>query len=66
MLTRMLMRMLMRTLTRALTRGLTRGLDLGLLEVTEEDVALCTFADPCKIEIGSIIRKGLDLYEAEG
>lgn len=39
---------------------------LGLLEVTEEDVALCTFADPCKIDVGSIVRKGLDLYEREG
>jgi Na+-transporting NADH:ubiquinone oxidoreductase subunit A len=26
---------------------------LGLLEVTEEDVALCTFVDPCKIDAGS-------------
>jgi Na+-transporting NADH:ubiquinone oxidoreductase subunit A len=45
---------------------LEEALRLGLLEVTEEDVALCTFADPCKIEIGQIVRKGLDLYEAEG
>jgi Na+-transporting NADH:ubiquinone oxidoreductase subunit A len=39
---------------------------LGLLEVTEEDVALCTFVDPCKIDVGSVIRTGLDLYEKEG
>ncbi len=45
---------------------LEEALELGLLEVTEEDVALCTFADPCKIEVGEIIRKGLDLYEEEG
>ncbi len=38
---------------------------LGLLELTEEDVALCTFIDPCKIEIGKIIRQGLDQYENE-
>lgn len=38
---------------------------LGLLEVTEEDVALCTFADPCKIDVGEIIRQGLDMYEKE-
>lgn len=44
---------------------LEEAINLGLLEVTEEDVALCTFADPCKIEAGTIIRKGLDLYEAE-
>ncbi|MBL8729612.1 MAG: Na(+)-translocating NADH-quinone reductase subunit A [Planctomycetes bacterium] len=39
---------------------------LGLLEVTEEDVALCTFVDPCKIDVGKIVRQGLDLYEKEG
>lgn len=45
---------------------LVEALDLGLLEVTEEDVALCTFVDPCKIEVGEVIRRGLDMYEAEG
>jgi Na+-transporting NADH:ubiquinone oxidoreductase subunit A len=39
---------------------------LGLLEVTEEDVALCTFVDPCKIDVGAVIRQGLDMYEREG
>ncbi len=54
-------------LVRAIQAGdLEEALALGLLEVTEEDVALCTYADPCKIEIGEIIRKGLDLFEAEG
>ena len=38
---------------------------LGLLEVTEEDVALCTFVDPCKIDVGQVIRQGLDMYEKE-
>ncbi|MBK8096826.1 MAG: Na(+)-translocating NADH-quinone reductase subunit A [Planctomycetes bacterium] len=38
---------------------------LGLLEVTEEDVALCTFVDACKIDVGKIVRQGLDLYEKE-
>ena len=38
---------------------------LGLLEVTEEDVALCTFVDPCKIDVGAVIRQGLDMYEKE-
>ncbi|MFT4511649.1 MAG: Na+-transporting NADH:ubiquinone oxidoreductase subunit A [Planctomycetota bacterium] len=41
------------------------ALKLGLLEVTEEDVALCTFVDPCKIDVGEIIRQGLDMYEKE-
>lgn len=54
-------------LVRAIQAGdLEEALQLGLLEVTEEDVALCTYADPCKIEVGEIIRQGLDLYEKEG
>ena len=54
-------------LVRAIQAGdLEEAIALGLLEVTEEDVALCTFADPCKIEVGEIIRQGLDLYEKEG
>jgi Na+-transporting NADH:ubiquinone oxidoreductase subunit A len=44
---------------------LVEAMDLGLLEVTEEDVALCTFVDPCKIEVGEVIRRGLDMYEEE-
>lgn len=44
---------------------LEEALNLGLLEVTEEDVALCTFVDPCKRDVGAIIRKGLEMYEAE-
>ncbi len=42
------------------------AIKLGLLEVTEEDVALCTFVDPCKLDVGAIVRKGLDMYEREG
>ena len=54
-------------LARAIQAGdLEEAIHLGLLEVTEEDVALCTYADPCKIEVGEIIRNGLDLYEKEG
>lgn len=54
-------------LVRAIQAGdLEEAILLGLLEVTEEDVALCTYADPCKIEIGDIVRQGLDLYEKEG
>jgi len=41
------------------------AIKLGLLEVTEEDVALCTFVDPCKNDVGAIIRQGLDMYEKE-
>ncbi|MFY9341153.1 MAG: Na(+)-translocating NADH-quinone reductase subunit A [Planctomycetota bacterium] len=44
---------------------LEEAVKLGLLEVTEEDVALCTFVDPCKIDVGQVIRQGLDMYEKE-
>jgi Na+-transporting NADH:ubiquinone oxidoreductase subunit A len=54
-------------LVRAIQAGdLEEALKLGLLEVTEEDVALCTFVDPCKIDVGAIVRQGLDQYEREG
>jgi Na+-transporting NADH:ubiquinone oxidoreductase subunit A len=54
-------------LVRAIQAGdLDEALKLGLLEVTEEDLALCTVVDPCKIDVGAIIRQGLDLYEREG
>ncbi len=44
---------------------LEESVKLGLLEVTEEDVALCTFVDPSKIDVGAVVRKGLDMYEKE-
>lgn len=39
---------------------------LGLLECDEEDFALCSFSCPSKIDVGTVIRKGLDLMEKEG
>lgn len=39
--------------------------NLGIYEVAEEDFALCEFICPSKIEIQSIIRKGLDLMIKE-
>jgi len=54
-------------LIRAIQAGdLEEALGLGLLEVTEEDVALCTFADASKRDVGEVVRQGLDLYEKEG
>lgn len=38
---------------------------LGIYEVAEEDVALCEFICPSKIEIQSIVRKGLDMMIKE-
>jgi Na+-transporting NADH:ubiquinone oxidoreductase subunit A len=39
--------------------------NLGINEVAEEDLALCEFICPSKIEIQSIVRKGLDLMIKE-
>jgi len=39
---------------------------LGLLEVDEDDFALCTYLCPSKIDFGFYIRQGLDLLEKEG
>ena len=39
---------------------------LGLLEVDENDFALCSYICPSKIDFGSYIRKGLDILESEG
>lgn len=38
---------------------------LGIYEIAEEDFALCEFICPSKIEIQSIVRKGLDLMVRE-
>ncbi|RMF07685.1 MAG: NADH:ubiquinone reductase (Na(+)-transporting) subunit A, partial [Candidatus Neomarinimicrobiota bacterium] len=40
--------------------------NLGLLELVEEDVALCSFACPSKIDLGAAVRKGLDVLYQEG
>lgn len=39
---------------------------LGCLELSEEDVALCTFVDAGKNEFGPLLRKNLDIIEREG
>ncbi|NMC37879.1 MAG: Na(+)-translocating NADH-quinone reductase subunit A [Bacteroidales bacterium] len=39
--------------------------NLGIYEVAEEDLALCEYICPSKIEIQSIIRKGIDLMIKE-
>ena len=36
---------------------------LGIWECDDEDFALCSFACPSKIDVGEIIRRGLDLIE---
>jgi Na+-transporting NADH:ubiquinone oxidoreductase subunit A len=39
---------------------------LGLLELDEEDLALCTVVCPGKIEYGPLLRENLNIIEAEG
>jgi len=39
---------------------------LGLLEVDEEDFALCSYICPSKIDFGDYIRQGLEILEKEG
>jgi Na+-transporting NADH:ubiquinone oxidoreductase subunit A len=44
---------------------LEESIKLGLLDLSQEEAALCTFICPSKIEFDVILREGLDLYEAE-
>ena len=40
--------------------------ELGIYECSPEDFALCSFVDASKMDISSIIQKGLDFAEIEG
>ncbi len=42
------------------------AVDLGVLELDEEDLALCTFVSPGKYEFGDILRDNLTRIEQEG
>ena len=44
---------------------LEESIQLGLLDMTEEEAALCTYICPSKIEFDVLLREGLDLYERE-
>ena len=39
---------------------------LGIWECDDEDFALCSFSCPSKIDVGAVIRQGLDIIEVEG
>ena len=39
---------------------------LGCLELDEEDLALCTYVDPCKSDFGPMLRRCLNKIELEG
>jgi Na+-transporting NADH:ubiquinone oxidoreductase subunit A len=54
-------------LLRALVVGdIEQAVALGALELDEEDIALCTFVCPGKIEFGPYLRKNLERIEKEG
>ena len=44
---------------------LEESISLGLLDITQEEAALCTYICPSKIEFDVILRKGLEHYEQE-
>ncbi len=39
---------------------------LGCLELDEEDLALCSFVSPSKIDYGPVLRRNLTKIEKEG
>jgi Na+-transporting NADH:ubiquinone oxidoreductase subunit A len=39
---------------------------LGALELSEEDLSLCTFVDPCKNDYSKALREKLTVIEKEG
>ncbi|MEE4214689.1 MAG: Na(+)-translocating NADH-quinone reductase subunit A [Bacteroidales bacterium] len=55
----------MQLLKSILVEDIDRMEQLGIYEVADEDFALCEFICPSKVEIQSIIRKGLDLMVKE-
>lgn len=48
-----------------LSGELEEAITLGLLDITLEEAALCTYICPSKIEFDEILREGLDLYRKE-
>ncbi len=54
-------------LLKAVVMGdIDRAAELGALELEEEDLALCTFVCPSKVDYGPHLRAVLDELEAEG
>ncbi len=48
-----------------LAGDLEEAITLGLLDITMEEAALCTYICPSKVEFDVILKKGLELYEQE-
>ena len=49
-----------------LVRDTEQARKLGCLELDEEDLALCAFVCPAKIDYGSALRLNLEQIEREG
>ena len=49
-----------------MSQNTDQAANLGALELDEEDLALCTFVDPCKNEYGPVLRQNLNIIEKEG
>jgi Na+-transporting NADH:ubiquinone oxidoreductase subunit A len=48
-----------------LAGDLEEAITLGLLDITMEEAALCTYICPSKVEFDVILKQGLELYEQE-
>ena len=44
---------------------LEESIQLGLLDITEEEAALCSYICPSKVDFAVVLREGLDLYLRE-
>jgi Na+-transporting NADH:ubiquinone oxidoreductase subunit A len=44
---------------------LERSIELGMLDITEEEAALCSYICPSKTDFDVILRNGLDVYAKE-
>jgi Na+-transporting NADH:ubiquinone oxidoreductase subunit A len=49
-----------------LTKDTDLATQLGVLELDEEDLGLCTFVCPGKTDYGKLLRENLKLIEREG
>ena len=48
-----------------ITEDLEESLKLGLLDLSEEEAALCTYVCPSKLQLDVVLREGLDQYIRE-
>jgi Na+-transporting NADH:ubiquinone oxidoreductase subunit A len=53
-------------LMRSLVAGdLAESINLGLLDLSDEEAALCTYICPSKVEMDVLLKQGLELYIQE-